>query len=271
MKKKLELKSKKTNASPWALVTGASSGIGEATAEKLAELGFNLILIARRSEKLKKIKQSLIEKTPSLKVVLVTSDVRNWPVFKKKLSEVRELKEVTVLINNAGLAKGADSLQDGSVDDWNQMIDTNVKGLLHSTKVVLPYMLKNLSGHIINIGSVAGRWVYPGGAVYCATKAAVSSITEGLRMDLFGKPLRVTNIEPGMVETDFSKVRFGDEKKAAAVYAGMTALTASDIAETIAWVINQPKHVNVQEIVVYPTDQAAVRMISRNTPEKEAK
>lgn len=248
----------------WALITGASAGIGAATAEALASAGYSLILLARRKNKLESLKTKICKKNSKVQVEIITADIQSWTEVQKKLEACNEMKNVSVLVNNAGLARGADSLQAGHVNDWNEMIDTNVKGLLHSTKVVLPFMIRQNRGHIFNLGSVAGRWVYPGGAVYCATKAAVGAITEGLRMDLFGHQIRVTNISPGMVETDFSKVRFKDNDKAAAVYAGMKPLTAENIAETILWVLKQPPHVNVQELVVYPTEQAAVRMISRS-------
>lgn len=257
--------------SHWALVTGASAGIGAATAEILAAKGYNLILLARRKQKLEALKKKITKNNSKIRVHTAVVDIRDWQDVRQTLESFKELKDVSVLVNNAGLARGADSIQAGSVSDWNEMIDTNIKGLLHSTKVVLPYMIQRNNGHIFNLGSVAGRWVYPGGAVYCASKAAVGAITEGLRMDLFGYKVRVTNVSPGMVETDFSKVRFQDEAKASAVYEGMEPLTPENIAETISWILDQPAHVNVQELVVYPTEQAAVRMISRKTSEKESK
>jgi len=245
--------------SKWALVTGASSGIGEATAKQLAQLGYNLILVARRKERLEKLQKSL-EESAKIQVLIATVDVSKSEQVKKFVEEFKEpLAQLSVLVNNAGLAKGTAQFQDGDIADWDVMIDTNVKGVLYFTRAVLPFLIANKSGHIVNMGSVAGRWVYPGGAVYCATKFAVRAISEGLRMDLLGKNIRVTDIEPGMVETEFSLVRHGDPAKARQVYAGMKPLTAGDIADTIAWVVTRPKHVNIQELVIYPTDQASVR------------
>jgi NADP-dependent 3-hydroxy acid dehydrogenase YdfG len=177
-----------------------------------------------------------------------------------------QLAETDVLINNAGLAKGTDKLMDGKPADWDAMIDTNVKGLLYMTRAVLPFMMSAQRGHIVNIGSIAGKWVYPGGAVYCASKFAVRAINEGLRMDLLGTPLRVTNIEPGMVETEFSEVRLQSAERAKSVYAGMTPLSAADIAESIFWCAQLPAHVNISELVIMPTDQAAIQMVHRRAP-----
>lgn len=251
------------SAGKWALITGASAGIGEATAFELAAKGYNLILVARRVEKLAKLKKQ-IEKLGPVQVVTAKVDVQKiGDIQKFAKAHGKFLKKLEVLVNNAGLARGTAKMQDSQVQDWNEMIDTNVKGLLAFTREVLPYFVANQNGHIINIGSVAGRWVYPGGAVYCATKFAVRAISEGLRMDLLGQQIRVTNIEPGMVHTEFSKVRLKDAKKADLVYAGMKPLTAADIAETIGWVVTRPQHVNIQELVIYPTDQASVRDVHR--------
>jgi NADP-dependent 3-hydroxy acid dehydrogenase YdfG len=153
------------------------------------------------------------------------------------------------------LAKGKDLFQDGSLEDFEDMIQTNVLGLIYTTRILLPFLIKNKKGHVVNIGSVAGRWVYQGGAVYCASKFSVQALTEGLRMDLYGWPIKVTNIQPGMVETEFSQVRFSDEAKAKAVYQGMTPLKAQDVAEAVLWCLNRPSHVNIQEVVMYPTEQ----------------
>lgn len=158
-------------------------------------------------------------------------------------------------------------MQDARIADWDEMFDVNVKGLLSLTRGLLPFMIRNKSGHIVNLGSVAGRWTYPGGAVYCATKFAVRALSEGLRMDLVGTGIRVTNIEPGMVNTEFSKVRFGDQAAADKVYAGMTPLSAQDVAESILWCVQRPAHVNIQEIVIYPTDQAAIGLVHRSAKE----
>lgn len=247
----------------WALITGASAGIGEATAYELAAKGFNLILIARRSAKLAKLKKEL-EKSGPLKVLTAAVDIQKPSEIKKFVqAHKKQLKKLELLVNNAGLARGTQKLHEGNFKDWEEMWDTNVKGLLALTREVLPYFVANDRGHIVNLGSVAGRWVYPGGAVYCATKFAVRALSEGLRMDLLGKQIRVTNIDPGMVQTEFSLVRFRDAGKAKQVYAGMKPLTAADIAETIGWVVTRPQHVNIQELVIYPTDQASVRDVHR--------
>lgn len=252
----------------WAIITGATSGIGWATAEQLADAGFSLMLVGRRQDRLKDLSDLLVKKSSqqiqnqSFRTIVLDvgkkSDVDDFVQ-----SEASNLQSVAVLINNAGLAKGTDKFQDGIVGDWDEMLDTNVKGLLYLTRAILPYMIENKLGHVVNLGSVAGRWVYPGGAVYCATKFAVRAISEGLRMDLAGTQVRVTNIEPGMVNTEFSLVRFGDKAKADQVYAGMTPLSSKDIAETIVWCVQRPPHVNIQELVIYPTDQAAIGQVTR--------
>jgi hypothetical protein len=249
----------KKSTGKWAIVTGASAGIGEATAVQLAQAGYDLILVARRKERLEKLQKTLQEKFQT-EVLTAIIDVSNSEQVRTFVSEFRtQLEHLHVLVNNAGLAKGTTPFPEADTKDWDVMIDTNVKGLLYFARAVLPFFVANKQGHIVNLGSVAGRWVYPGGAVYCATKFAVRAISEGLRLDLLGKNIRVTNIEPGMVETEFSLVRHGDADKARQVYAGMKPLTAEDIAETIAWVVARPAHVNIQELVIYPTDQASVR------------
>jgi NADP-dependent 3-hydroxy acid dehydrogenase YdfG len=243
----------------FALVTGASSGIGAATARALAAEKVNLILAARREDRLKDLAARLIKEF-GIQVQTVALDVR----VKADYARLPDLSEVDVLINNAGLAKGADKFQDAKLEDWERMMDTNVSGLLLMTRAVLPHMLSAKRGHIVNIGSVAGRWIYPGGSVYCASKHAVRAISEGLRMDLLGSGIRVTNIEPGLLETEFSEVRFdGDKQKAKAVYKGMTPLRAEDIAETIVWSLKRPAHVNIQELVIFPTDQGAISQVHR--------
>ncbi|PWU18290.1 MAG: NAD(P)-dependent oxidoreductase [Bdellovibrio sp.] len=249
----------------WACITGATAGIGAATARRLAERGFNLILLGRRKDRLKQLAGEL-EKTAA--TLLAPLDIRDYASLAKFVRENELIfRDLEVLVNNAGLARGLEKMQDAVVEDWQEMIDTNVKGLLYLTRLCLPFLLARGRGHIVNIGSVAGRWVYPGGGVYCATKFAVRALTEGLRMDLLGTPLRVTNVEPGMVETEFSLVRLGDPQKAANVYAKLQPLRAEDIAETIEWVVDRPAHVNVQEIVIYPTDQAAVGLVHRTNKE----
>ena len=245
----------------WALITGATSGIGAATATKLAELGYKLLLTGRRKTRL----EELANKIKASEIILASFDLQNMGEIQNFCaSHESQLKKVNVLVNNAGLAKGVDKVDEANLQDWDAMIDTNVKGLMHMTRGVLPSMVARKEGHIVNLGSVAGRWTYPGGAVYCASKFAVRAFSEGLRMDLQGKNIRVTNIEPGMVNTEFSVVRLGSKKEADDVYQNMTPLTADDIAETIAWAIARPAHVNIQEIVLYPTDQAHVGMVHRS-------
>lgn len=244
-----------------ALITGASSGIGLACAELFAEQGMGLLLVARREDRLLKLKDTL-ESRFKIKVAVVAADLRT----KKGVEAVGKawnFSSVDLLVNNAGLARGTSKLQDADPEEWDEMIETNVTALLRLTRNVLPVMLKNGRGHVVNLGSVAGRWVYPGGAVYCASKFAVRAISEGLRMDLLGTPVRVTNIEPGMVETEFSEVRFQDKERAKGVYRGMTPLSARDIAECILWSVQRPAHVNIQEMVVFPTDQAAIQHVHR--------
>lgn len=265
--KSLPKSSRTTANSPqFALITGATSGIGEATALALANSGWNLILTGRRKDRLDTLTKKLTAQYPQQKFLAGIFDIqkrKDIEAFAKKFDQ--DLARVELLINNAGLAKGTQKIHEGDLDDWDAMIDTNIKGLLHLSRLVLPHMVKKSAGHIVNIGSVAGRWTYPGGAVYCATKFAVRAISEGLRMDLLGKDIRISNVEPGMVETEFSKVRFNDEDKAKAVYAGMKPLTAADIAETILWIVERPKHVNIQELVIFPTDQASIRDVHRTS------
>jgi 3-hydroxy acid dehydrogenase / malonic semialdehyde reductase len=241
-----------------ALITGATAGIGLATSELLASEGYELILCGRRGERLKAL-QKKFDRSHILEF-----DISSRESCESAISQNSALFEgLDLLFNNAGLAKGVDPIQEGNFDDWDAVIDTNVKGLLYLTRLILPYMLKAKRGHIINMGSVAGRWTYPRGTIYCATKFAVRAISEGLRLDLMGTPIRVSNIEPGMVETEFTKVRLGDEERAKAVYKGMKPLTASDIAECVLWCLNRPAHVNIQELVIFPTDQAAISNVSR--------
>lgn len=245
----------------WTIITGATSGIGLATAELLATKSYPLILMGRRQDRLQELEKKLGTKSP---VKTFALDLRDRTQIKKFISEQKSLLQKTeVLINNAGLARGVDSFQESSLDDIDEMIETNVTGLLHMTRGILPAMVENKKGHIVNMGSVAGRIVYPKGAVYCATKFAVRALSDGLRMDLLGTPIRVTNIEPGMVDTEFSEVRLRSKSKADQVYAGMTPLMAKDIAETILWCLERPAHVNIQELVIYPTDQASVGQVHR--------
>ena len=244
-----------------ALVSGASSGIGAATARTLAAAGMDLILLARRAPHLNRLREELRARH-AVQVDTVELDVREAALV-GALHERVDLSRVDVLINNAGLAKGVEKLFEGKVADWDAMLDTNIKGLLYLTRVVLPFLMRNGRGHVVNVGSVAGRWVYPGGAVYCATKFAVRAVSEGLRMDLLGTPIRVTNIEPGLVETEFSEVRLQDKARAKTVYEGYTPLSDMDVAEAIHWCVSRPPHVNVQELVLFPTAQAAVGQLHR--------
>lgn len=247
----------------WALVTGATAGIGKETAKALASLGYSIFITGRREERLVQVAHEIQQQFKGAQVKWATFDVSDRfevSEFIKKHQDT--LQNIEILVNNAGLALGVDKMQDANLDDWEVMIDTNIKGLLFMTRNLLP-MITQHRGHIVNLGSVAGRWTYPGGGVYCATKFAVRAISEGLRMDLAGTGVRVTNIEPGMVETEFSHVRLRDSKSAEAVYAGMTPLSAQDIAETISWCVSRPAHVNVQELVIYPTDQAHVGQVVR--------
>jgi len=242
----------------WALITGASSGLGWAIATELAGRGVNLLLNARREERLAQLKNELTTRH-GVQIETLVFDVRNLQECEAALKAKAALvSKVSILVNNAGLAKGTDPIPSASIADWDQMIDTNIKGLLYMTRLVIPHMIERNEGHVVNIGSVGGRWVAAGGAVYCGTKFAVRAITEGLRIDLLGKNIRVTNIEPGAVETEFSLVRTGDKKKARAVYEGFTPLEAKDIAAAVAWCLDRPPHVNVQELVIYPTAQVGV-------------
>lgn len=246
-----------------ALVTGATAGIGRATALQLAATGADVIITGRRVKNLKELKAE-IESEYGVKAHVLSFDISRRQECEKIARENAALfSNVDLLVNNAGLARGSDLLQEANLDDFEVMIDTNIKGLLYITRAIVPYMIKNKRGHIVNLGSVAGRWVYPRGNVYNATKFAVRALSEAMRMDLLGTPIRVTNIAPGMVETEFSLVRLQDTRKAKAVYAGMTPLKASDIAEAIVWSVQRPAHVNIQEMVIYPTDQASVYHVHR--------
>lgn len=245
-------------------ITGASSGIGEACAHEFAKLGAKLLLCARRIEQLKLLATQL-EKEYKIATHVFKLDVSIHAEVVANLQALPESwRTVDVLINNAGLAAGLNTIQEGQISDWEAMINTNVKGLLYVTKEIIPQMIKRDNGHIINIGSIAGHTVYPKGAVYCATKYAVNALTNGLRMDLFGTKIRVSTVDPGAVYTDFSLVRFkGDEKRAQAVYEGMEPLTAFDVANTVVFCATRPPHVNISEVIIMPTDQAAATMVAR--------
>jgi NADP-dependent 3-hydroxy acid dehydrogenase YdfG len=246
-------------------ITGATSGIGKASAYKYAELGASLILAARRTDRLKNISQDL-KSVFNIKVNEIEMDVRNYEEVMKKISGfTEEWKNIDILVNNAGLARGLSKIQDGSAEDWNEMIDTNVKGLLYVSKCVIPLMMKNKSGHIINIGSIAGREVYPMGNVYCATKHAVDAITKSMRMELLGTGIKVTTIDPGLVETEFSIVRYrGDSEKAKSAYAGLIPLTPEEIAEAVIFASTRNDNFVVAEIVLMPLAQGGTRDIVRN-------
>ena len=240
-----------------ALITGATSGIGEACATLFAQQGYQLILIGRREERLGNLAAAL-KKEYAVNVMPLVLDVREKESLSKGLEALSaEWKKVDVLINNAGLSQGLDPIDKGNTDDWDTMIDTNVKGLLYMSKIVSNWMISHGSGHIINIGSIAGREVYPNGNVYCATKHAVDALNKGMRIDLLPHGIKVTAINPGMVETEFSVVRFkGDEERAKAVYQGLTPLMAQDIADAIWFAVSRPPHVNINDMLIMPTAQA---------------
>jgi len=241
-----------------ALVTGASSGIGEATARGLAREGFTLVLGARRQDRLAEIAREL----GGLALPLDVRDLTSIGTFVRAVEA--KYPAVEILINNAGLAAGLQPVADGNDDDWVRMMETNVLGLLRVTKAMLPLLRRAPRAHIVNLGSVAGFEVYPGGVGYTASKHAVRAVTRTLRLELLGEPIRVTEIEPGMVETEFSLVRFkGDQQRAAAVYHGMKPLTGADVADCIVWAVTRPPHVNIDEMVVRPIAQATTRDIAR--------
>lgn len=246
------------------VITGASSGIGQASAVEFAKQGARLILAARRRERLDELKAHL-EKEYKVKVHLVTLDVRKQKDVQKAVDELpAEWMDIDILVNNAGLSRGLDKIYESDPGNWEEMIDTNVKGLLYVTRAVMPGMVKRNVGHIVNIGSIAGHEVYPAGNVYNATKHAVKALNKAMRMDAFGTDIRVTSIDPGFVETEFSLVRFrGDSGRASKVYQGMRPLAAQDIAEAIIWSCTRPAHVNIEDMIIMPTDQAAVTMVNR--------
>jgi NADP-dependent 3-hydroxy acid dehydrogenase YdfG len=246
------------------LVTGATSGIGKSTAEIFAKNGHDLIITGRRKERLAELKNSL-EKKYQVKITTLGFDIRNKNEVETAIASLSEQdKNIDILVNNAGLAAGLSSLQEGNIDHWERMIDTNVKGLLYMSRIVSNLMIKRQKGHIINIGSIAGKEVYANGNVYCATKHAVDALNKGMRIDLLPHNIKVTAINPGMVETEFSVVRFdGDEDRAKKVYAGMQPLTPQDIAETIYWAADRPAHVNINDIIIMPTVQASATNVIR--------
>ncbi len=248
------------------LITGSSSGIGRSTAIRFAAEGANILICARREERLESLAQEL-RTTHNVKVHTFTLDVRDRAAVERSIGGLpAEWKDIVLLVNNAGLSRGLDTIQEGKTDDWDEMIDTNVKGLLYVTRAVLPGMIARSEGHIVNIGSVAGHWVYPKGNVYNASKFAVTALNEGMKMDLLGTPIRVTSVDPGLIETEFSIVRFhGDEERAKNVYKGMTPLSPDDIADTIVWAATRPAHVNISTVVMMPTDQSSPTLVHRRT------
>ena len=250
-----------------ALITGATSGIGEATALLLAQNKYKLIITGRREKRLIALKEKITNKRDT-EVHILNFDIRSFDETKTAINSLpKAWQEIDVLINNAGLAVGFSTIQDGVVDDWEQMIDTNVKGLLYITRLVAPFMVKRSKGHIVNISSIAGKETYPFGNVYCATKHAVQSVTKGMRIDMLKHGIKVSSVSPGAVDTEFSLVRFkGNADKAKQVYKGFTPLFAQDIAETILFVLSRPQHVNIDDILVMPADQAFSRDFNKESP-----
>jgi NADP-dependent 3-hydroxy acid dehydrogenase YdfG len=238
-------------------ITGASSGIGAATALAFAAEGARLLLAARRSGKLAEVASAALARGAEA-VHSMQLDVRSRIAVQRMVDELpQEWAEIDVLVNNAGLSRGLEKLYTGKFEDWEEMIDTNIKGLLYVTRAVVPGMVVRGHGHVVNLGSTAGEMTYPNGAVYCGSTAAVKAINDGLRQDVLGTPVRVTAVDPGMVETDFSLVRFrGDQEKAAKVYKGVVPLAPEDVAEAIVWAVKRPAHVNIAHILLTPVDQA---------------
>ena len=240
-----------------AFVTGASSGIGAATALAFAAEGTRLLLAARRTDKLAEVAAAALERGAEA-VHTIGLDVRDREAVLQAINALpAEWAAIDILINNAGLSRGLEKLHEGKVDDWEQMIDTNVKGLLYVTRAVVPGMVERGRGHVVNLGSTAGEMTYPGGAVYCGSKAAERAINDGLRQDVLGTPIRVTSVDPGMVETEFSIVRFhGDTERAANFYKGIQPLTPEDVADAILWAVSRPANVNIARIMLTPVQQA---------------
>ena len=248
------------------VITGASSGIGASCAKMFAREGASLILAARRKDKLEAVATE-IERAYHSKIHLLELDVSDRHEVETSLASLPESwREVDILVNNAGLSRGIDKLQSGEIQNWEEMIDTNLKGLLYVTRSLLPGMVERDRGHVINIGSIAGHQAYTGGNVYCATKAAVRTLSQGLKMDLLGTPIRVSCVDPGTVETEFSQVRFrGDTERAKKVYQGMNPLTPDDIAEIVVFCATRPPNVNMSEVLVLATDQSSATTIHRRS------
>jgi NADP-dependent 3-hydroxy acid dehydrogenase YdfG len=248
------------------LITGASSGIGAATALAFADEGARLLLAARRTDKLAEVSAQALKRGAAA-VHCFSLDVRHQRAVQNAIDELpADWADIEILVNNAGLSRGLDKLYMGVIGDWDEMIDTNVKGLLYVTRAVVPGMVVRACGHVVNLGSTAGELTYPRGAVYCASKAAERAINDGLRQDVLGTPLRVTSVDPGMVETDFSLVRFhGDEERAGKVYKGITPLTPEDVADVIVWAVSRPAHVNIARVLLTPVQQANSLLFHRES------
>lgn len=247
-----------------ALITGATSGIGRSTAIEFAKNGYNLIMTGRRQERLEELK-AVLTKEYSINVLNLCFDVRDEKQVEAAINSIpTEFKTIDVLVNNAGLAAGLSTIQDGKLAHWEQMIDTNIKGLLYVTKHISKILIENKKGHIINVGSIAGKEVYANGNVYCATKHAVDALNKGMRIDLLPHGIKVSSVNPGMVETEFSIVRFdGDEDRAKKVYENIQPLKPEDIAETIYWMASRPAHVNINDLIIMPTIQANATTVLR--------
>ncbi|MDB9774896.1 SDR family NAD(P)-dependent oxidoreductase [Vicingaceae bacterium] len=248
-----------------ALITGATSGIGEATAIEFAKHSYNLIITGRRAGRLLELARKITEEY-DVQVQTLIFDVRVQASVIEAINSLPEdWRRITVLVNNAGLASGLDPIQSGNVDDWEKMIDTNVKGLLYVSKSIIPLMIANKKGHIVNISSIAGKEAYANGNVYCATKHAVEALTKSMRIDLLKEGIRVSSVSPGMVDTEFSQVRFhGDAKRAEEVYKGFEPLHAEDIAETIWFIASRPAHVNINDVLIMPTAQASAVYVNKD-------
>lgn len=248
-----------------ALVTGATSGIGEATAHELASKGVNIIITGRREERLLEVKKSVESKYPTVKVISLCFDVRDREAVAMAINSLEaQWSNINILVNNAGLASGLEHIDTGDFEDWDKMIDTNIKGVLNVTRAVSQGMIARGEGHIVNIGSTAGTQVYENGAVYCASKHAMHALSQGMRIDLLKHGIKVSEVRPGMVETEFSVVRFhGDQQKADGVYKGLEPLTPENIAEIIGWIVTLPKHVNINDLEVTPQAQANSFYVNR--------
>lgn len=250
-----------------ALVTGASSGIGRACARSLGEAGARVLLAARRRDRLDEVAAQMRAEHGGDSCMVIELDVRDRNAVERTVTGLRDqgVEAIDILVNNAGLAAGLSKVQEGSFDHWDRMVDTNVKGLLNVSRFVLPWMVERGAGHVVNIGSIAGRYVYPNGNVYCATKYAVRALNRGMRIDLHGTGIRVTTVDPGLLESEFSIVRFdGDADMAAKVYEGTSPLRPEDVADAVLWAVTRPQHVNVEELVLWPTKQSAPTLIERD-------